>query len=108
MVPAADASFPEQGQLIGNKYRLDRVLGRGGMGLVAAAHHVSLGQLVAVKLLLPRPLAQPGAIDRFLREARAAATIRSDHVVRVFDVGTMENGTPYMVMEHLEGSDLRK
>lgn len=76
------------------------------MGLVVAARHEQLDQRVAIKLMLPDVLGNAEAVARFLREARAAARLASDHVVRVFDVGTLENGAPYMAMEYLEGVDL--
>jgi serine/threonine-protein kinase len=76
------------------------------MGVVIAAHHLGLDQKVAIKLLLPEVLEDPEAGERFEREARAAAKIKNEHIARVMDVGTFENGSPYMVMEHLEGEDL--
>jgi serine/threonine-protein kinase len=92
------------GTLIAKKYRLERVIGEGGMGVVVAARHVDLGRRVAVKLV--RKDAMAGSIDRLLREARAAAGIESDHVARVLDVGRTKEGDPYLVMEHLDGHDL--
>ncbi len=95
---------PKEGDVLAGKYRIEKILGRGGMGLVVAATHLQLGQLVAIKFLF-----QPGnreVVARFLREARAAVRLRSEHVARVIDVGELENGAPYMVMEHLRGSDL--
>src|SRR4051812_21122001 len=76
------------------------------MGVVVAAHHLQLDERVAIKFLLPQALESPEAVARFAREARAACKIKSDHVARVTDVGTLESGSPYMVMEYLEGSDL--
>jgi serine/threonine-protein kinase len=94
------------GELVANKYRVERVLGRGGMGVVVAAMHEQLAQRVAIKMLLPEAEASPNALARFTREARAAAAIRGEHVARVLDVGTLEGGAPYIVMEYLEGRDL--
>jgi serine/threonine protein kinase len=94
------------GDILAGKYRVDGVIGRGGMGIVVGAHHVHLDQRVAIKLLLPDMLSNGEAVGRFAREARAAAKIKSEHVARVFDVGTLDTGAPYMVMEFLEGSDL--
>jgi serine/threonine-protein kinase len=94
------------GRVVKEKYRIDRVLGEGGMGVVVAAHHVALDQRVAIKFLLPEMLAHNEVVERFAREARAASKIQSDHVARVTDVDTLEDGTPFMVMEYLEGSDL--
>ena len=94
------------GGLIAGKYRVERVLGRGQMGLVLAATHVELLERRAVKVMLPEATAIPGAGERFLREARAGARLRSEHVARVLDLGRLEDGTPFLVMEHLEGTDL--
>lgn len=94
------------GQILGGKYRVDRVLGAGGMGVVVAATHLQLDERIAIKFLLPEALANPEAVARFGREAKAAVKIRGEHVARVIDVGAFENGAPYMVMEYLEGRDL--
>ena len=94
------------GDVLAGKYRVDRILGVGGMGVVVAATHLQLDQKVALKFMLPMGLAQPELIERFSREARAAVRLKSDHVARVLDVGTLESGSPYMVMEYLDGSDL--
>jgi serine/threonine-protein kinase len=94
------------GQVLLGKYRIDRVLGQGGMGIVLGATHVELEHRVAIKLLLPNLPGSELIEARFLREAQALASLRSEHVVRVFDVGRLENGCPYMVMEWLEGRDL--
>ncbi|AUX33541.1 hypothetical protein SOCE836_057010 [Sorangium cellulosum] len=106
--PASAAGIPRIGEVFAQRYRLERSLGRGSMGAVFVAEHVSLRQRVAVKFLLPRAKDFPGASARFLREARAAAAIRSEHVARVIDVGTAELGLPYIVMEHLRGRDLQQ
>ena len=103
--PEADP-VPKQGDVVAGKYRIDRVLGRGGMGLVVAAEHITLRQKVAVKMLLPEAAKRGDATERFLREARAAVAIKSEHVARVMDVGTLDSGAPFMVMELLTGSDL--
>ncbi len=95
------------GALIAGKYRVERVLGRGGMGLVVAALHLHLGDRVAVKLLRPGSPLTPAARERFLREGRAAARIRSKHVARVVDAGVLDSDEPYLVLEYLEGIDLR-
>ena len=95
-----------QGDILAGKYRVERVLGAGGMGVVVAAHHVQLDKRVAIKFLLPDALSNAEAVERFAREARAAVKITSEHVARVIDVGTLETGAPYMVMEFLEGHDL--
>jgi serine/threonine-protein kinase len=96
----------ERGAVIRGKYRVERVLGRGAMGIVARAHHLDLDQPVAIKLLLPGARDDDAMVQRFRREARAMVQLKSEHVTKVFDVGTLENGAPYMVMEYLEGKDL--
>ncbi len=94
------------GALLAGKYRIERTLGEGGMGVVLAATNEALRQRVAIKLLRSGALANAKALGRFEREARAAASLRSEHVARVLDVGKLEDGRPYMVMEYLEGQDL--
>ena len=99
---------PGPGEMLAGKYLIERVLGAGGMGVVLAARHVELGQPVAVKFLNAQLSGNPEIVTRFLREARAAAAIRSEHVARVHDVTRTEAGVPYIVMEHLEGCDLEQ
>jgi serine/threonine-protein kinase len=94
------------GEVIAGKYRVERVLGRGGMGVVVAAHHIQLDERVAIKFLLPDALESPEAVARFVREARVAVKIKSEHAARVSDVGQLDDGAPYMVLEYLEGVDL--
>ena len=96
----------QEGQILAGKFRIERVLGQGGMGIVVAATHLQLDERVALKFLLPDALANPEAVERFAREARASVKIKSEHVARVSDVGTLESGSPYMVMEYLHGEDL--
>ncbi|PKN48786.1 MAG: serine/threonine protein kinase, partial [Deltaproteobacteria bacterium HGW-Deltaproteobacteria-20] len=76
------------------------------MGVVVAAHHLQLDEKVALKFLLPHALESEEAVARFEREARAAVKIKSEHVARIIDVGALEDGRPYMVMEYLDGGDL--
>jgi serine/threonine-protein kinase len=94
------------GAVLRGKYRVERVLGEGGMGRVVAAWDPDLERRVAVKILRPEVAKNPEAVERFLREARAAAKIESDHVVRVIEVGSLDDGAPFMVMEQLDGHDL--
>lgn len=96
------------GDIISGKYTIEHVLGVGGMGAVVAALDTSLRRRVAIKVMLPRAMNVPHARERFMREARAAAAITSEHVVRIIGVDTLETGMPYMVMEHLTGSDLAR
>ncbi|WP_437678697.1 protein kinase domain-containing protein [Sorangium sp. So ce131] len=92
------------GDVIAEKYRVDRVLGEGAMAMVVGASHLSQPQQVAIKLLLDER--RRGAAERLLEEARAAALLRGEHVVRVLDAGLLGSGVPYVVMEHVEGRDL--
>jgi serine/threonine-protein kinase len=93
--------------IAGNKYVVERVLGKGGMGVVLAARHAQLGHRVAIKFLQGPAAANPQASARFLREARASVVLTSEHVAKVHDVGTLETGEPYLVMEYLSGVDLQ-
>jgi serine/threonine-protein kinase len=95
-----------EGEILAGKYRVEKVLGVGGMGVVVAATHLQLEERVALKFLVKDALTSADAVARFAREARAAVKIKSEHVARVIDVGTLETGAPYMVMEYLEGGDL--
>jgi len=96
----------QEGEVLAGKFQVERVLGQGGMGVVVAAKHLQLDQKVALKFLLPEALSNQDAVMRFEREARAAVKIQSEHVAKVLDVGKLDTGAPYMVMEYLSGSDL--
>ncbi|HEX3697975.1 MAG TPA: protein kinase [Polyangia bacterium] len=98
----------KEGEILAGKYRVGRTLGQGGMGIVVAATHIQLEQRIALKLLLPSVLEYPDVVTRFTREAQAAAKIQGEHVSRVLDVGSLESGIPFMVMEYLEGEDLEQ
>jgi serine/threonine-protein kinase len=91
------------GQIVAGKYCIDGVMGSGGMGVVVAATHLELDQRVAIKFLRE---VSPDALARFQREARLLVRLKSSHVARIFDVGTLDDETPYIVMEHLDGDDL--
>ena len=93
------------GDTLAGKYRVEKILGIGGMGMVVAATHLELDQKVALKFMLPDALASEQAMARFLREAKSAVKLRSEHVCRVLDVGRLDTGAPYIVMELMEGSD---
>jgi serine/threonine-protein kinase len=99
-------SLPQSGEVIAEKYRIEEPLGEGGMAVVFAAHHLLLDKPIALKILSPDLPRLPQLRERFLIEARAAARVDSPHVARVMDVGTLESGLPYMVLERLEGCDL--
>jgi serine/threonine protein kinase len=100
--------MPKVGDLIAGKYRLEKVAGEGGMGIVYAAQHLVLRQRVAVKVLLPDAASSELVVERFAREAQAAARIQSEHVARVMDAGATATGAPFLVMEYLEGCDLEE
>ncbi|HWU90775.1 MAG TPA: serine/threonine-protein kinase, partial [Kofleriaceae bacterium] len=94
------------GAVLAGKYRVDRILGQGGMGVVVQAMHLQLYQPVAMKFLLPEVISHPQVVQRFLREAQAVVRLKSEHVARVIDVGSLEGGIPYIVLEYLDGTDL--
>jgi serine/threonine-protein kinase len=106
----ADADLPQglprPGDVIANKYELGETLGVGGMGAVFAGRDRILQRRVAIKFLLPEAAPNSESRARFLREAQAAGSIRSEHVVTVFETGMMEPDLLYLVMEYLPGSDL--
>jgi serine/threonine-protein kinase len=95
-------------RLIAEKYRLDRLLGRGGMGAVYSGTHVELERPVAVKMLLPDAVSDPLALERFRREARAAARLNHPNVANTYDYGALADGEAYIVMELLDGQTLRE
>ena len=99
-------AVPAVGELVSGKYRVDGTAGKGGMGVVFSATHVELGHRVAIKVLANNGALTEMAVERFLREGKAAASLQSDHVVRIHDVGRLESGAPFMVMELLRGEDL--
>jgi serine/threonine protein kinase len=104
MPPAVSPFLP--GDIVAGKYRVERQLGAGGMGVVLAATHLDLLEPRALKFLSEAALEDAESVERFLREARAASRLKSEHVTRVFDVGRLPTGMPFMVMEYLEGTDL--
>jgi eukaryotic-like serine/threonine-protein kinase len=110
-MPQADTQLESRfsaGQVLGGKYRVARLIQRGGMGTVLLAHHEELDQRVAIKVLGNDFTQNPEIVARFTREARAAAKLESEHVVRVTDVGTFEGIGPYLVMEYLSGMNLEQ
>ncbi|HMJ12657.1 MAG TPA: protein kinase [Polyangiaceae bacterium] len=94
------------GELLGGKYIVEGQFAEGGMGIVCLGRHLQLDQPVAIKFLRRALSGKDAVIERFLNEARALASLRSEHVVRVMDVGQLDSGRPYLVMEHLEGISL--
>ncbi|HTQ04627.1 MAG TPA: protein kinase [Polyangiaceae bacterium] len=105
-LPAPPAVNP--GQIIGERYRVDEPIGEGGMGVVCRATHLTLDTPVAIKLIRPDFKDDGEFVRRFLNEARRAALLKSERITRVHDVGQLESGEPYLVMELLEGIELEK
>jgi serine/threonine-protein kinase len=101
-----EEGVPGPGEVLGGKYKVERILAVGGMGAVLSAIDITKNQTVAVKVMLPAAMEVDGAVTRFQREAQAASKIVSDHVVHISDVGTLDSGAPFMVMEYLAGDDL--
>ena len=97
---------PSKGDLLAGKYRVEGILGMGGMGLVIAARHEHLDERVALKTLLPTVAKNEEVRKRFQREARAAFKLQNDNVCRVLDAGELEDGSPFLVMEYLNGDNL--
>ena len=97
-----------EGEVLGGKYRLEKEIGRGAMGTVWSAVHLTLGQRVAIKLISAEHAQSPEARQRFSREAKAAARLRSRYVVQVYDDGETPAGTPYIVLEYLDGETLEQ
>jgi len=94
------------GEILANKFRVERVLGQGGMGVVVEAWHLQLEQRVALKFLLSEGASDSEVNARFMREAKASARLKSEHAAKVLDVGQLGSGAPYIVMEYLDGHDL--
>ncbi len=98
--------IPRAGEVVAGRYRVEGILGEGGMGVVLAARQLELDRPVALKVMWPDTLDDREAVERFLREARAAARLRSEHVIDVLDAGRLDGGAPFIAMELLEGRDL--
>jgi len=97
-----------EGSLLAGKYQIEGVVGEGAMGVVVAARHLRLGYRVAIKYLRPGAARRPDVVGRFVQETRAGVQLGGEHVVRVIDMDGLEAGTPYIVMEYLQGSDLEQ
>jgi len=104
---AAGGEDPLIGRSIGDRYRVVARLGRGGMGALYRAHDTTLDRSVAVKVLNPALVAEPTVAQRFDREALAISRLDHPNCVRVFDAGAMPDGGKYIVMQLLEGRELR-
>jgi serine/threonine protein kinase len=96
------------GAVLSGKFRVERVIGQGSMGIVLEATDLPLQRRVAVKVMSPERAHRDESRKRFLREARAAVRLSSEHVTRLIDVGELHDGTPYLVMEYLVGSTLEE
>ena len=96
------------GIVLDDRYRLDALLGEGGMGAVYRAHHLAMDRKVAVKLLKPHLTNDEGATERFIREARATMKVESDHAVKVLDFGITPQRDYYMVLEFLDGRTVQR
>ncbi len=94
------------GSVLSHRYRVSREIGRGGMAAVYEAEHVDVGKRVAVKILDPKLAGNDTVIERFHREARAAAAVNSPNICDVYDSGRLDDGRPYLVLELLEGESL--
>jgi len=94
-------------EVLGGRYVVEQRLGEGGMGIVVAARHKAMGRLDAIKFLLPELITNSEILERFKREAQVAGVLKSPHVAHVYDSGLSEAGEPYIVMEYLEGQDLK-
>ncbi|MBM4357919.1 MAG: protein kinase, partial [Deltaproteobacteria bacterium] len=94
------------GTVVSGKYRIDRVIGVGGMGVVMEAWHLDFDERIAIKFLSPALCTNHEAVARFEREARVLFKIKSPHVCRVLDIGRLPGGSPFLVLEFLEGEDL--
>src|SRR5262249_34455215 len=100
-MPPPKAGRQLQGKTIGGKYLVRTVLGEGGMGTVFEAENLAIGRSVAVKVLHPNQARKKVAVKRFHQEARAAGAIGHPNICEVYDLGTLDDGSPYLVMEKL-------
>lgn len=96
-----------RGAILAKRYRIDGILAEGGMGTVYRAFHLVLERPVAIKVMRPELSRAPEAVARFVNEARSAAQLCGPHALRVIDIGRIQGGPPYLVLELLEGADLR-
>src|SRR5690242_4492037 len=102
--PASERLAP--GEIIAGKYRIEGVLGSGGMAVVLSATQLDLERLVAIKVMRTELTKVAGAVERLILEAKLTARLRSEHICKVLDVGTLTGGAPFVVMEYLDGRDL--
>jgi serine/threonine-protein kinase len=104
--PLPNWTIPAAGETIAGKYVVEGECGRGGLAVVLSAWHAELDRRVAIKVLLPEWSGDANIVERFLREGRAATSIQSEHCVQIFDVGALDSGAPFLVLEYLEGQNL--
>ena len=107
MAHISGAQLVRPGAVLAARYRVEYLIGRSGRGVVVQASHLELGSYVTLKYLLPEFCVFLPAVARFLRSARAASQVQSEHAVRVIDVGRLETGAPYLVTEGIRGPSLR-
>lgn len=100
-----DADDPKVGQLLLGRYRIIKRLGEGGMGAVYEGKHELIGKRLAIKCLHPQFMSNEEVVERFHREAHAATAVGNEHIIEVTDVGSFDDGSPFMVMEYLEGHE---
>jgi eukaryotic-like serine/threonine-protein kinase len=103
-----EAPAAERDEVLDGKFRVDELLGQGGMGQVYRGLHLALQVPIAIKFLRVELAERADALARFLQEARLAAGLRSEHAARIYDVSTTSDGQPYIVMEFLDGQDLER
>jgi len=103
---SAAPRMPQPGDVLLGRFRIESVIGEGGMGLVFGARQLPGQTPVAIKVLSPEASTHPEAVPRFVNEARATTKLLSPHVVKVFEAGTLDIGLPFIVMELLQGTDL--
>ena len=104
----AERGVLQVGDIVGGKYRVERVVGRRGSGVIVEARHLELGQMVTIRHPPREVRARPRTVARFLRDSRSACQIQSEHAARILDVGRLDSGVPYLVMEGLDGWDLQE
>jgi serine/threonine-protein kinase len=104
----AERGVLQVGDIVGGKYRVERVVGRRGSGVIVEGRHLELGQMVTIRHPPREVRARPRTVARFLRDSRAACQIQSEHAARILDVGRLDSGVPYLVMEGLDGWDLQE
>jgi serine/threonine protein kinase len=107
ITPRVGARDLREGVLVSGKYRIEKLIARGGMGLVYRASQPMIARRVALKVVRPELLSHPDAAEKLINEACVLGQFQNDHVCRILDAGRLEDGAPYLVLEYLDGTDLR-